>query len=284
MEISLGRSGLVEVLLEEAEKIFPQQTAIFGPTGCGKSTLILWLMIQIWMWGKSVILLDPDKKTKEQAEEYMAANWEEFPPLFRDQVHFIEFTVNQCVGLDLADIPGEGKERDFLKYERIKAILTCFGRAIGIKNFNEQQRRLRVSSGLVDLCISRRVDGTTIGLHRILEVLDSLGTPKFLDFLNSVSADMTIDVVRDLLRLHKLPRSQRELETESTRNIFANALRSPQIYQSISNKHTSLNIENILHRGGSMLINIDQGDPDLTARPRFTSNGLDYASCMESPE
>lgn len=265
MRLSLGTSAGREVILNEAEKTTNTHVIVFGRTGLGKSNLLAGQALQLLFQGQGLTFIDPDDQTKNTIEENLAANWEKLPPLTRQNIYSVEFSPRQCASLDLSDIPGEGKERDIYKHDRAKRILAAMARGAGLGAINEQQRRIRVATNTIKICISLRKDGTTIGLQNLLEVLDSWGTRKFERIFNSVNHDLDVDTARDCWHINQLTKRDLENQTESCRNFFYNFLANPLIKQAVSNEYEAMGIRGIVRSGGAILAGLNQTDPDATA-------------------
>lgn len=263
MAMSIGTSGMKPVAIAD-DQWLEKHAIIVGPTGSGKSKLAESVIFQLILQGKGVTVIDVDDKTSDDLISRCAEHWDSLSPLLRHNLVYVKFTDDIACGLDLSSVAGLGKTYDRNLHDRVRQVNSAVAKSANLENLKDQQRRQRVMTNLAYMVLVRRDDGTSIGLHRILEVLDAWGSRQFERLFNTVNDNLPVAIARDLWRIQQ--KNKRDLENlvESTRNIWTNILGSPIVSQVVSNKYPALDVEKNVLTGASQFISLDQKDREAS--------------------
>ena len=230
-KISLGHSPDNKEVWLRIDDCF-KHVLIASPTGYGKSRLISLLTLYI---APHYGFLLPDRvgSTARLVNGHLTELRHSLTEEQKRKILYWQIS-RELIRLDpfVSDLTGRRYINEL--HAKICTLKRYMARNQGIGgDLREQMRRSRVMSLVLWLVGIRDTHGRYMGLHRALDILYGLGSPAVNRIISKRRSLLPDKISRGLVRLQKLPSSQREREIESSINIFDSVL-SPRVLEIVA--------------------------------------------------
>jgi hypothetical protein len=236
-----------------------RHVGILGVTGEGKSRLVETMAEQLIDQGQGVAVPDPDGKTVTDLAARLAEKRKRLNALKRYKLFYLKPSPDMAFSYDPFYTTMTGQAYDFWLPCRVASIGRTIGRPVGISDYRDQLRRLRVLMDILFLVGTNDGHGRHHGLSRLDDALD-MGNKPWERLYIPVRGRMPRSVAKDLWRLHRMPFRDRQYETESAVNIVTGFLcnGSPMIKEILGQKAPPIDCRYIVKRHCVLLADLSE--------------------------
>jgi hypothetical protein len=200
----------------------------------GKSRLVESILLQLISQGAGACLVDIDSRTADDAMSHLNEFSEYLDPLTQWKTHYLKPSQERAFAYDPFHTCLTGRDREFWLARRVDSLKRILCRPHGIADLRQQMRRDRVLTDALYFVGTPGKDGRHLGLHKLLDALDS-GNDRWERDFNMVCENLPVEIARDNWRLHHMNARDRRSETESALNIVRPVF-TPFVKQTLSGK------------------------------------------------